>query len=164
MRCNPALLLLPLVAACATPEGEYPSLAIRDAERIGGSFEPVAPEPYIPAPTSAAVLGRLDELTAEAARAHQAFLAETPGARAAVNAASGGSVGSETWARAQVAVSTLQASRGRAMIALADLDRLMVDAAIEGAELERIVSTRDAVIAQVDQQNGAIEDLLGSLQ
>src|SRR5690606_37064125 len=102
-------------------------------------------------------------LTAEAARAHQAFLAETPGARAAVNAASGGSVGSETWARAQVAVSTLQASRGRAMIALADLDRLYVDAAVEGAELARIGAARETVAAQVEEQNRTIDALIGSL-
>ena len=50
------------------------------------------------------------------------------------------------------------------MIALADLDRLMVDAAMEARELERIVATRDAVIAQVDEQNAVIEGLQRSLR
>src|SRR5690606_28813917 len=95
MRCNPALLLLllPLVAACATPEEEYPSLAIRDAERIGGSFEPATPAPYVPPPTPPAVLGQLEALRDQAASAHRAFLAEVPGARRAIGSAGG--VGSE---------------------------------------------------------------------
>lgn len=163
MRCNPALLLLPLAAACATPDGEYPSLAIRDAERIGGSFEPATPAPFVPPATPAAVLGQLDELRVEAASAHSAFLAEAPGARSAVDAARGGGVGGEAWARAQVAVAGLQASRSRAMIALADIDRLYVDAAVEGAEIARIGAARDAVAAQVDEQNSTIDALIGSL-
>jgi hypothetical protein len=160
---NPALLLVPFAAACATPEGEYPSLAIRDAERIGGSFEPVAPEPYVPPATSAAVLGRLGELTGEAASAHRAFLAEAPGVRSAVNSARSGGIGSEAWARAQVALAGLQASRSRAVIALADIDRIYVDAATEGGEIERIATARDAVAGQVEEQNRVIDSLIGSL-
>ena len=49
------------------------------------------------------------------------------------------------------------------MIALSDLDRLMVDAAIEGDELQRIVAVRDRVIAQVDEQNAVIGGLARSL-
>jgi hypothetical protein len=160
---NPTLLLVPFVAACATPEGEYPSLAIRDAERIGGSFEPVTSEPYVSPPTSPAVLGRLGELTGEAASAHRAFLAEAPGVRGAVSAARGGGVGSEAWARAQVALAGLQASRSRAVIALADIDRIYVDAATEGGETDRIAAARDAVAGQVEEQNRVIESLIGSL-
>ena len=58
----------------------------------------------------------------------------------------------------------LEGARSRAMIALADLDRLMVEAAVEGGALERIVAVRNTVIAQVDEQNATIEDLLGALQ
>ena len=163
MRCNRALLLLPLVAACATPAEEYPSLALRDAERISGTFEPAPPTPYVPPPTPAAVLGRLEQLAAEAASAHRAFLAEAPAARSAVAAASGAELGSESWAVASVAVAGLEGTRSRAMIALADLDRLMVDAAVEGGELARIVAVRDAVTAQVNEQNATIEQLLRSL-
>jgi len=165
MHCNRALLLIPLLAACATPDADlYPSLALRDAERASGSFEPAAPQPYVPPPTPAAVLGRLDQLAAEADSAHRAFLAEAPAARRAVAAASGAAFGSDSWARASVAVAGLESSRSKAMIALADLDRLMVDAAIEGEELERIVAVRDGVIAQVDEQDDTIVAMLGSLR
>jgi hypothetical protein len=163
MRFNRALLLLPLAAACTTPEGEYPSLAIRDAERVTGTLQP-ASAPYVPPPTPTAVLDRLDRLAAEAASAHRAFLTEAPAARNAVAAASGAEFGSDGWARASVALAGLEGARSKAMIALADLDRLMVDAAVQGGELERIVAVRNAVTAQVDEQNATIEALARSLR
>ena len=164
MRCNRALLLVPLLAACATADGEYPSLAIRDAERVGGTFEPVAPTPYVPPPTPAAVVDRLARLAADAASAHRAFLAEAPAARSAVAAAGGAAFGSDGWARASVALAGLESARSQAMIALADLDRLMVDAALQGGELERIVAVRDTVTRQVEEQNATIEGLARSLR
>lgn len=163
MRFNRALLLVPLLAACATPEGEYPSLDLRPAERATGTLVP-PPAPYVPPPTPAPVLGRLEQLGADAANAHQAFLAEAPAARSAVAAASGAAEGSDAWARASVALAALESTRSRAMIALADLDRMMVDAALEGGELERIVAVRNAVTTQVDEQNRAIEGLAHSLR
>ena len=168
MRFKPAALTLPALAltlaACASASSEYPSLAIRDAERASGTFEPVAAEPYVPPPTPAAVLGRLDELAAVARSAHQAFLAEVPAARSAVSAASGDAVGTEDWARAEVALAGLESKRSRAMIALADLDRLYVDAAVGGEALDRIGAVRDSVAAQVDQQNATIDGLGRSLR
>ena len=166
MRFNHAFLLAAIsgsLGACATASEEYPSLAIRDAERAVGTMQPAVPEPYVPPATAPAVLERLDQLAGEAASAHQAFLAAAPQTRSAVAAARGEGPGADSWARAQVAVSGLEASRGKAMIALADLDRLMVDAALEGAELERIVAVRDTVTSQVDEQNATIESLLGTL-
>ena len=163
MRFNRALLLLSPLAACATPEGEYPSLDIRPAERASGTLQP-PPAPYVPPSTPAPVVGRLEQLAADAASAHRAFLAEAPAARSAVAAASGAELGSDGWARASVAVAGLEGTRSRAMIALADLDRLMVDAAVEGGELERIVAVRNTVTAQVDEQNATIEGLQRSLR
>jgi hypothetical protein len=163
MRFNRALPLIPLLAACATPQGEYPSLNIRPQERASGTLQP-PPTPYVPPPTPAPVLDRLEQLAADAAAAHQAFLAEAPAARSAVAAAGGAAEGSDGWARASVALAGLESARSKAMIALADLDRLMVDAAVEGRELERIVAVRDRVIAQVDEQNRTIEGLQRSLR
>lgn len=163
MRFNRALLLLPLLGACASPEGEYPSLDIRPAERVSGTLTP-PPAPYVPPPTPAGVLGRLEQLAADAASAHRAFLAEAPAARSAVAAAGGAEFGSDGWARASVALAGLEGSRSKAMVALADLDRLMVDAAVEGNELDRIVAVRNTVTAQVDEQNATIEGLARALR
>ena len=104
MRFNRALPLLPLLlAACASPEGEYPSLEIRAAERTTGTFEPIPPTPYVPSATPAAVVDRLGRLEADAASAHRAFLAEAPAARRAVAAANGAETGSDAWSSATLA-------------------------------------------------------------
>jgi hypothetical protein len=157
------LLLLASLGAC-TASADYPSLALRDAERATGTFQPVAAAPYIPPATPAAVLGRLEQLAADASDAHRAFQADTAGVRRLVGAARGAEPGGESWAVAQVAIAGLEADRSRAMITLADLDRLMVDAALEGAELERIVAVRDDVITQVEAQNQVIGALLADLR
>jgi len=167
MRSNHALVLAVLgstLCACTTASEEYPSLAMRDAERVAGTMQPAAPAPYVPPPTAPAVLERLDQLAGEASSAHQAFLAAAPQARSAVAAARGEGPGADSWARAQVAVSGLEASRGKAMIALADLDRLYVDAAVEGDELDRIGAARDRVATQVAEQNATIDGMLSELR
>ena len=165
MRFNRVCLLTALASslgACATASEEYPSLAIRDVERLAAMppAEPVAYVPPAPAPT---VLARLDQIAGEAASAHRAFLAETPQARSSVAAARGAEPGADSWARAQVAVAGLESSLSKAMIALADLDRLYVDAAVDGTALDRIAATRTQVAEQVDEQNATINAMLGSL-
>lgn len=151
------------LGACAASD-KYPSLALRDAERASGTMQPAEPEPYVPPATPAAVLGRLEHLAAEADSANRAFVAETPRARSTIAAARGIGPGAESWAQAQVALAGLESTRGRAMVALADLDRLYVDAAVEGTELERIAATRDRVSTQVDEQNAVIESLASGLR
>jgi hypothetical protein len=151
------------LAAC-TASDAYPSLALRDIERATGTLQPVTPAPYIPPAPSAEVLGRLDQLAAEAASAHQLFLAEAPQARRAVAAARGAGPGADSWARAQVAVAGLESTRSRAMIALADLDRIFVDSALDGSDLALVGAVRDQVAAQVGEQDAAIDGLLGDLR
>jgi len=50
------------------------------------------------------------------------------------------------------------------MIALADLDRLYVDAAVDGEAIDRIGAVRDRVASQVDEQNAVIDGMLGELR
>ena len=69
MHFNRACLIAALggsLGACATATEEYPSLAIRDAERVTGTLEPAPPTPYVPPATPAAVVDRLDRLAADA--------------------------------------------------------------------------------------------------
>jgi CRP/FNR family transcriptional regulator len=128
------LALAALLTACATPEGEYPSLAVRDVERVGGQFavpEPVAlPQP--PAPT----IDNAEELAARAREAHAELLAQAEEFRPRFAAARGAARGSEDWAQANVALAVLQSTRSEAMIALADLDHIYVEAAVEGLALD----------------------------
>lgn len=160
--CFIAALAGPL-AACATPSEEYPSLAIRDVERAA-AMPPAPPVAYVPPAPPAATLERVDQLAGEAASAHRTFLAEAPRVRNTVAAARGAEPGAESWSVAQVAVAGLQASRSKAMIALADIDRIYVDAALEGLALERIALARDQVQTQVEEQDATIGTMLGSLR
>ncbi|MXP24506.1 hypothetical protein GRI39_00380 [Altererythrobacter indicus] len=170
MKSN-AASLFPLIAAgcatlalsaCATPRGEYPSLAIRPEERVSGSMKPVAAEPYIPPKTGPDVLSNIAGLRQSAEQAHAQFTAAVPAARKAANAARNSSQGSEKWAVAQIALSELESSRSDAMIALADLDRLYVDAAINAKELGPLASARNDVMALVAQEDSVI-DQIGAL-
>jgi hypothetical protein len=158
-----ALLPLALLAGCASPAGDYPSLGIRDAERVAGTLEPVPRAPYVAPPPSAAVLGQAETLARAANEAHQAFLAEAPRASATVENARGAATGSENWARAEVALASLISARSRTMEPLADLDRLYVDAATEGNALAGIAAAREAVEAQVAAEDAAITRLQQAL-
>ncbi len=154
---------LALLAGCAAPQEDYPSLAVRDIERVSGTME-VAPPPPPPAVQPPATLERLDELVADARSAHAQFLAAAPAARNSARAARGAATGSDNWGRAQVAIADLEARRSSAMIALADLDRLYVNAASSAEDLTPIVAARDEIGALVDEQNSVIDSLLGELQ
>lgn len=157
------LPLAALLASCAAPQDQYPSLAIRDIERVSGTME-VAPPPPPPPAQPPATLERLDQLLADARTAHAQFLAATPTARSSAQAARGASVGSDSWGQAQVAIADLEARRSSAMIVLADLDRLYVNASSAAEDLTPIVVARDEIGSLVDQQNSVIASLLGELQ
>ena len=152
---------LALLAACASPDGAYPSLAVRDVERVSGSME-VEPAPPPPAPAPA-TLADLEALAENARQAHQRFLDAAPEARSVTNAAAGAPRGSEAWSRAQVAIANLEAQRSQAMIAMADIDRIYVDAATSAIATESIRDVRSSIDALVAEEDALIRDLLAIL-
>lgn len=158
----PILLVTAAVAACAAPADEYPSLALRDAERVTGRFEPAPPPP--PAPPAASVLAGLPQIVGDAREVDATFRAALPAARRRAAAARGAGVGSEAWSVAQIAIADLEARRSQAMIALADLDRLYVDAMTAAQDIDAIDAARTDVAAAVERQTATIEDLLEGLR
>lgn len=154
----PAALAL---AGCASSSTEFPSLAIRDAERVSGEIAvPSGPAQPLPlAPT----LAQLDPLMAAVREGHARFVSQAPAAQRAVAAARGAAVGAESWSVAQVAVANLEAQRSQVMIALADLDRLYASAAIEGADVSTTAAALAEANALVAQENAEIDRLLGAL-
>ena len=154
---------LALLAGCASAGDEYPSLAIRDAERISGTLDAPAAEPYVPPAPSAEVIDRVDRLVESGAAAHQAFLAVVPQARATISAARGAEVGSESWSRAEVALAEVQSAHGQTLVPLADLDRLFVDAATEGLAVERIAAAREQVAALAESERATVNELAAAL-
>ncbi|MBH0111750.1 hypothetical protein I5E68_02140 [Novosphingobium sp. YJ-S2-02] len=156
-----ATLALPLALAACSSAGQFPSLAMRDFERTG-QFEPVRGEDEAtsggedatgsPLDNTAFADGeldaRLEALLASARKANARFEADRPSAERAV--ARAGSVSSDSWAAAQIAVSDLETSRSTAMTALADLDRLYAD-------------SRDAAPLEISPQTEAIAEARGQV-
>lgn len=157
----PASLLLPVLAGCAATPDTYPSLAIRDVERVTGTADPVAAAPYVPPATPQGVLDRVEQLRLQAQAADAAFQREEQANRGAISGLGGASEGSDAWARGIAALAELEGRRSQTMVHLADLDRLFVDAAVEGAEVARIGAARDEVAALVSRQDDAIARLAG---
>ena len=167
MTISKRFALLPavaLVAGCASPDTAFPTLAIRDAERVSGTMAvPAPPAPPLPTPL-AATQDRAISLTQQALSAHQAFLAAAPATRERITRASGAAQGSERWAQAQVAIAGLEAQRSAVMIALADLDRLALEAAVAGQAFATLADRRDEVAALADQETALINALLETLE
>ncbi len=156
-----SLALFPLLAACAATGEGYPTLATRDIERMGGAME-VEPAPP-PPPPAPATLATLEELEATARAAHAEFLAAAPRARTLAAAASGAARGSERWAVAQVAIADLESTRSEAMIALADLDRIFVEAATSAQSTDSITAVRSDIDALVAEEDAVIGSLLATV-
>lgn len=148
-----------LLAGCAKDQTSYPSLAIRDAERVGGTFQPVEPEPFVPAPQNPQALQQIDSLMASAREAHGRFTAATERVQRQVRSASGSARESEAWILAQVAIADLESIRSEAMISLADLDRIHTDAKTE----ERETAEAAAAQAEVQQLVSAEDEVITSL-
>jgi hypothetical protein len=159
------LLVLPPIAAlaaCASAQGNYPSLAIRPAERASGTLTPAAATPVFAAPAPAA-LDRVSQLAADAKAAHQAFVEAVAGARAAIAGARRAAVGDDAWARGEAALADVRAGRAKTMIPLADLDRLLVDAATQGQATDRIAAARDEVEGYTTAEDRTLAELSADL-
>ncbi len=157
-----------LLAGCAASSDRYPSLAVRDVERAEGTFEPVpGPQLYVPevetdiGPDLGSGLAKLLE---EAQSAHTAFTRAVPTAQRRVQAASGSSIGSDSWASAQVALSDLDSARSNAAIVLGELDTLFTAATVQAQDASAIVEVRDAVIAMVAEEDLVLERLRGQIR
>lgn len=154
----PAVLAL---GGCASSSDDFPSLAIRDAERVSGTIAvPATPAQPLP-PAPAAV--ELSALLAAIREGHGRFTAQTPAAARAVSAARGAGVGTDAWSVAQVAVANLEAQRSQVMIALADLDRIYASASVEGADVTATSAALAEANGLVAQEDAEIARLLGAL-
>lgn len=156
-----------LLTGCANGQGSYPSLAIRDAERISGTLaavnEPAPPAIDAPAPLSQNIVVRLAQLQSQASRAHKAFLGSAPAATRMVNAASGSDVTTDRWASAQIALADLESTRSVAAVPLGDLDVLFTDATLENTQRDAISAARDSVVAMISEEDRILAALRNRL-
>ena len=152
-----------VLSACATPDGDYPSLAQRESERVSGTMA-VPSAPYIAPAPATQTLTRMADIAAQARAAHAAFQAAEQATRARASAASGAAAGSERWSVAQVALADLQTHRSRSMIALADLDRIYIEIANQGESLDEIGAIRSEIEALVADEDRALDAMLAALE
>ena len=166
MRCKTLSLVASLVvsavlAGCTASSDRYPSLAIRDIERVSGTFEvdpsDAAPPPSLPA----ADLENIPALIATARSAHQQFIEAAPSARREVAAAIGSNVTDNRWASAQVALADLESLRSQAAIPLGDLDRLHAVASITFADKLAVDAAREEVLAMITEEDQVLAELRG---
>ena len=157
-------LLAAMLAGCSSTSTEgYPSLAIRDVERVQGSFEPAPPQrldvPEVEVDLAGGLDARLSALVAQARSAHEEFRSAQPGAERLVAAASGAAIGSDSWAAAQVALADLDSARSMAAIALGDLDIIYAAAEVQAEDTGAIDEARDSVIAMIGEEDAVLERL-----
>lgn len=150
-----------LVSSCAAPSGDYPSLALRPAEREDGVRAPSTDRLALidPAPPSAAVQERINSRLAAARAAHQRFLAALPGTRRAVAAGGRAAIESEAYADAQIAIGNLQAISSDTAFAVADLDALLAARSNALESTQAVGEARDAAAALLAQENATLETL-----
>lgn len=157
------------LGGCASAAGDYPSLAIRDAERASGSAMPVeAAPPPPPTPVSAQTGQRIAQALERARKAHAAFVAGTGGTTGAVSAARGSRAPADAWIAAQLALANLQSLRSQAVIAQADLDILFAEERLAepgpiSPTAQALADARQQVDGWVDEQNRTIARLAGQL-
>lgn len=135
-------LLSSILGACAGASDKYPSLAIRDAERVSGQFEPVSSVEPVELPIrSLAPDTSISALVQQANTTHQTFAARVSSARPLAARASGAGRDSDVRGQAIVALSDLSSLRSQTEIALADLDLLIAE------RTNRLQSADDALVA-----------------
>ena len=165
------------LSACAGASDDYPSLAIREVERVRGGFDVspcgecvedaqcVAPSPA-PTPTPApppelpaSYAQRTAALLADVRAADAAFQTSLATARSRVAAARGAALGTPAWGSAQVALADLTSKRSATAIPVTDLEKLAVE-----IELEQLpnIQMRDAyqeAVRIIQAQDDALEGL-----
>ncbi|MCZ8370292.1 MAG: hypothetical protein O9293_10065 [Porphyrobacter sp.] len=145
-------LLASGLAACASGDHTYPSLAIRSVERGIVAEAPVSPVPIRPAtPTS-----RLAELRSAAAAADAAFNARAGQAERLARAAAGQPFESNARAEAMVALADLDAQRGKTVGALATLDSLAAEAAAALSPDPALTALQTEVAAMLAREDAGI--------
>ena len=157
-----SLIPVLLLGACASAQGEYPSLARRPIERVTGTLQsPPAPPP--PAAVEPAVARQLDSLLARIRAADAKFQAREARVRQLISAANGAAKASEAWSRAMIALAELDAARSEGMVALADIDAIYAASRIEGEPASEARAARDAGTALIIAQDKVIADLQAQL-
>ena len=158
-----ASALLPLLGACAVPEGVYPSLATRDLERVPMD-SPSAPEQGEDDSLALSnALARTGAPRQAVIESHEAFLATAERIRPRVTRAKDAARGSVQWSDAQVAIAELEGHRQTTMVSIADIDRIYIETATQTGDLEVVGAVREEMNALLLAEDRLIAELLSAI-
>ena len=152
-----SILLAFALGGCASADGRYPSLAVRDAERAQGTLTPSPPEQ----PTGTGITD-LDGLMAPLDRAKEAdamFTAQKDEVNALIQASNGLGPEDDRRARALIGYAELTSLRGQTALALSDLDQLEASAATQFKRTKDISDLQASIQQMLAQQDEALDSL-----
>ena len=121
-----ALVTLSL-AACSTPEGDFPSLQKRAYETDNPIEEPAETPMEVATALNPAIKTKADVLLARYRAGQAAFDKGLPEIRKISTAAAGSKPGTETWVNAHLQLSRLDNARAESVAALIAIDDLVSD-------------------------------------
>ena len=155
----PPVLVVLLLSACSTTEGQFPSLERRPYE----SNAPIsAPEAAPAAPTElpAPVQAVVDALTRRHAAAQADYQRKLPAVQALASRASGSAPGTESWVNAHLELSRLDDSRADSVAVVREFDSLIADQGKMDSSLVPLLSNaQQPVVDMIAGQNAEINRL-----
>jgi hypothetical protein len=148
-------------SACAGGSDRYPSLNIRDFERVQGQFAVAAParEVLLPSPAPVEQVSQLQEAVDQAQQRHSEFVMTAESVRGLIAAAGGTGPDNNGWSLAQSAYADLDSRRGATAILLSELDQMYTSATLSFTEREQIDQARNRVSALVAAEDALLDEL-----
>ena len=155
----PPVLVVLLLSACSTTEGQFPSLERRPYE----SNAPIsAPEAAPAAPTElpAQLQAKVDALTRRHGAAQADYQRKLPAVQALASRASGSAPGTESWVNAHLELSRLDDSRADSVAVVREFDSLIADQGKMDSSLVPLLSNaQQPVVDMIAGQNAEINRL-----
>ncbi|WP_198507661.1 hypothetical protein [Qipengyuania seohaensis] len=151
------------LGGCAASSGDYPSLAVRDVERVDGSF--ASPErkaiqvPEVEIDLDGTLDVVLPALVSRTEEAHAEFVRLAPRAQRLVASASNTAEGSPAWASAQVALAELDSARSVAAVPLGDIDTLYTAKRVAAEDVTAIEQARERIVALISEEDRTLAQL-----
>lgn len=155
----PPVLVVLLLSACSTTEGQFPSLERRPYE----SNTPIsAPEALPAAPTElpTELQTKVDALIRRHAAAQADYQRKLPAVQALASRASGSAPGTESWVNAHLELSRLDDSRADSVAVVREFDSLIADQGKMDSSLVPLLSNAQQPVADtIAGQNAEINRL-----
>lgn len=158
-------LLSGLIAACASGSDRYPSLSLRDFERVQGQFavNDSVREDIHPDQLPVARAEQVREAIEAARTRHSRFITHAEQARSVIAAAAGTGPEDKRWSLAMVEIAELDSRLGATASLLADLDALYTSASLEFQQREEIADARMEASALVTEESRILQQLVDML-